>query len=362
MFSVGDHQFMARALRLAARGLNTTSPNPRVGCVIVRDDAIVGEGWHERAGEPHAEIHALRSAGERAFGATAYVTLEPCNHTGRTQPCTRALIDAGIKRVVAAMIDPNPLVAGKGLKALSDAGLETSTGLLEAAAEALNRGFVSRMKRHRPWFTMKIAASLDGRTALHNGKSQWITGEEARRDGHTWRARACAILTGIGTVSDDNPRLTVRAVDTNRQPKKILIDSRLEVSMDAAIFDGTPTLVFCAVDDAEKTSRLADRNATVIALPDGNDKVDLAAMAKALGKLEINEVLIEAGTKLNGSLLRSNMVDELLVYIAPHVLGDTARGMFGIPEIAELSQRYPIHFQDVCQIGADIRITALTNV
>jgi diaminohydroxyphosphoribosylaminopyrimidine deaminase / 5-amino-6-(5-phosphoribosylamino)uracil reductase len=362
VFSVADHQFMARAFRLAEHGLNTTSPNPRVGCVIVRDNAIVGEGWHERAGQPHAEIHALKNAGNRTRGATAYVTLEPCNHAGRTGPCTTALIDAGIKRVVAAMIDPNPIVSGNGLRSLSGAGLEASFGLMENAAQALNRGFVTRMQRGRPWFTMKIAASLDGRTALNNGKSQWITGEDARRDGHVLRARSCGILTGIGSVKDDNPRLTVRAIDTSRQPRKILIDSKLKVSPDAAIFDGSPTLIFCAVDDIEKKSPLSDRNATIIALPDSHGKVDLAAMASELAAREFNDVLIEAGTKLNGSLLRAKLIDELIIYLAPHALGDGARGMFGIPELSDLAERFSFHFDDVRQIGPDIRITARTHV
>ena len=324
---------MAHALRLAERGLYTTTPNPRVGCVIVRDDAIVGEGWHERAGKPHAEVHALNNAGERARGATAYVTLEPCNHAGRTPPCSNALIQSGVARVVAATIDPNPLVAGAGLRALSDAGLETAIGLLENEARELNIGFNSRMTRGRPWMRMKIAASLDGKTALNNGMSQWITGEEARRDGHVWRARSCGILTGIGTVKDDDPRLTVRAVTTTRQPRKILIDSRLEVPPDAKLFDGAEVLIFCASADSEKVTQLADRNAKVIQLPDDQGKVDLGAMAQELGKREFNEVLIEAGTKLNGSLMRANLVDELVVYLAPHLLGDNARGMFGLPEL-----------------------------
>ncbi len=342
--------------------MNTTTPNPRVGCVIVQGNLVVGEGWHERAGEPHAEVHALKQAGDRARGATAYVTLEPCNHTGRTGPCTSALIEAGVKRVVAAMDDPNPIVSGTGLKALSGAGLQASVGLMESTARVLNRGFISRMQRRRPWFSMKIAASLDGRTALINGKSQWITGVHARHDGHVFRARACGILTGIGTVKDDNPRLTVRAIDTSRQPRKILIDSKLEVSPDAAIFDGSPTLIFCAVDDFEKKSRLSDQNVTVIALPDGHGKVDLAAMASELSKREFNDVLIEAGTKLNGSLLRANLIDEIIIYLAPQVLGDSARGMFGIPELSDLDERFPFHFDDIRQIGTDIRITARTHI
>ena len=349
---------MAHALRLAERGLYTTTPNPRVGCVIVRDGVIVGEGWHERAGEPHAEARALRGAGERARGATAYVTLEPCNHTGRTPPCATALIQSGIARVVAAMVDPNPIVAGTGLRALSDVGLETAAGLLESQAQELNIGFVSRMRRGRPWLRMKVAASLDGKTALNNGESQWITGEGARRDGHLWRARSCGILTGIGTVKDDDPQLTVRAVGTTRQPKKILIDSRLDVPLDAKIFDGSEVLIFCASADAEKLARLEDKNARVIPLPDEHGKVDLAAMAQELGKRGCNEILVEAGTKLNGSLLRTNLIDELLIYLAPHLLGDIARGMFGVAELTTLSERRELALQEVRQIGHDIRIIA----
>ncbi len=349
---------MAHSLRLAERGLYTTTPNPRVGCVIARDGLMVGEGWHERAGEPHAEAHALRAAGERARGATAYITLEPCNHTGRTPPCATALIQCGVTRVVAAMPDPNPLVAGAGLRALSDAGVETAVGLLESEARELNIGFVMRMSRGRPWLRMKIAASLDGKTALNNGASQWITGEDARRDGHRWRAQSCGILTGIGTVKDDDPQLTVRAIETTRQPKKILIDSRLEAAVDAKLFDGSEVLIFCASIDPEKLAQLAVKNATVIQLPDDHGKVDLAAMAQELGRRGYNEVLVEAGTKLNGSLLRANLVDELLVYLAPHLLGDNARGMFGIPELTDLSERHVLTIKGVRQIGDDIRITA----
>lgn len=358
MFSESDHRFMAHALRLAERGLYTTTPNPRVGCVIVRDGVVVGEGWHERAGEPHAEVHALRGAGERARGATAYATLEPCNHTGRTPPCATALIQSGVARVVAAMADPNPLVAGTGLRALSDAGLETAVGLLESQAQELNIGFVSRMRRGRPWLRMKVAASLDGKTALNNGASQWITGDGARRDGHLWRARSCGILTGIGTVKDDDPQLTVRAVETPRQPKKILIDSRLDVPLDAKIFDGSDVLIFCATAASEKLAQLADKNATVLQLPDERGKVNLAAMAQELGKRGCNEILVEAGSKLNGSLLSANLVDELLIYLAPHLLGENARGMFGLREMTMLSERCELEIKDLRQIDGDIRITA----
>jgi diaminohydroxyphosphoribosylaminopyrimidine deaminase / 5-amino-6-(5-phosphoribosylamino)uracil reductase len=349
---------MARALQLAARGLNTTTPNPRVGCVIVHNGMIVGEGWHERAGEAHAEVHALRAAGGRAHGATAYVTLEPCNHTGRTPPCTDALIQSGVAKVVAAMRDPNPLVAGTSLEALSGAGLETAVGLLESEAQALNNGFVSRMTRGRPWLRMKIAASLDGKTALNNGVSQWITGEAARHDAHRWRARSCAILTGIGTVRDDDPRLTVRDVATSRQPKKVLVDSRLEVSIDAKIFDGSEVLIFFANGDPEKRAQLADKNAVLIELPDERGKVDLNAMAQELGKRGFNEVLIEAGTKLNGSLLGANLVDELLIYLAPHLLGDQAHGMFALAEMTTLAERRELEIKEIRQLGGDIRVSA----
>jgi diaminohydroxyphosphoribosylaminopyrimidine deaminase / 5-amino-6-(5-phosphoribosylamino)uracil reductase len=358
MFSANDHRYMANALRLGERGLYTTTPNPRVGCVIVRDGVIVGESWHARAGEPHAEVHALNAAGERARGATAYVTLEPCNHTGRTPPCASALIQSGVAKVVAAMQDPNPLVAGTGLRALSGAGLETAVGLLESEARELNIGFHSRMTRGRPWLRMKVAASLDGKTALNNGASQWITGEDARRDSHHWRARSCGVLTGIGTVKDDDPQLTVRAIETTRQPTKILVDSRLEVALDAKIFDGSVVLIFCASADQEKLAALAEKNATVIPLPDDRGKVDLAAMVQELGKREMNEVLIEAGTKLNGSLLHADLIDEFVIYLAPHLLGDQARGMFGIPELTALSERRNLAIAEIRQIGPDIRITA----
>ncbi|MBT9521452.1 MAG: bifunctional diaminohydroxyphosphoribosylaminopyrimidine deaminase/5-amino-6-(5-phosphoribosylamino)uracil reductase RibD, partial [Dechloromonas sp.] len=255
-FSAVDHGMMARALQLAERGLWTTSPNPRVGCVVVRDGEIVGEGWHEKAGEPHAEVHALRAAGEKGKGATAYVTLEPCSHHGRTPPCAEALIAAGVARVVAAMTDPNPLVSGKGLALLQAAGIETASGLLENEARELNIGFVSRMTRGRPWLRLKAAASLDGKTALNNGVSQWITGPDARRDGHAWRARACAILTGIGTVRDDDPSLTVRDVVTTRQPLRVVVDSRLEILPTARILQGEPVLIVGAIENAEKMALL----------------------------------------------------------------------------------------------------------
>ncbi|MFZ5511929.1 MAG: bifunctional diaminohydroxyphosphoribosylaminopyrimidine deaminase/5-amino-6-(5-phosphoribosylamino)uracil reductase RibD [Pseudomonadota bacterium] len=356
--SPADYAFMARALQLAERGLFTTTPNPRVGCVVVRDGAVLGEGWHERAGEPHAEVHALRQAGEGARGATAYVTLEPCSHHGRTPPCADALVQAGVARVVAAMEDPNPQVAGQGLARLRAAGIATAVGPLAAQARELNIGFVSRMTRGRPWLRLKLAASLDGKTALNNGSSQWITGPEARRDGHRWRARACAILTGIGTVRDDDPRLTVREVDTPRQPLRVVVDSRLEISPDARILDGGPVLVACAVEDATKTAALAQRGAEVLVLPDARGKVDLGQLLAELGRRGVGEVHAEAGFKLNGSLVREGLVDEFLIYLAPCVIGDAARGMFALPELTELAGRRDLAMRDVRMVGTDLRILA----
>ncbi|MDD2664628.1 MAG: bifunctional diaminohydroxyphosphoribosylaminopyrimidine deaminase/5-amino-6-(5-phosphoribosylamino)uracil reductase RibD [Dechloromonas sp.] len=357
-FSAVDHGMMARALQLAERGLRTTSPNPRVGCVLVRAGEIVGEGWHEKAGEPHAEVHALRAAGERARGATAYVTLEPCSHHGRTPPCAEGLIAAGVARVVAAMRDPNPLVAGRGLALLQAAGIETACGLLENEARELNIGFVSRMTRGRPWLRLKAAASLDGKTALNNGVSQWITGPDARRDGHRWRARACAILTGIGTVRDDDPQLLVRDVETTRQPLRVVVDSRLETPLTARILQGGPVLVAAAVDDQEKADLLRSAGADVLVLPNADGKVELPALLAELGRRGINEVHAEAGFKLNGSLLREGLVDELLLYLAPCLIGHQASGLFNLPELLSLDGKQALTIRDLRQIGPDIRLIA----
>ena len=349
---------MAKALQLAQRGLYTTTPNPRVGCVIVRDGTVVGEGWHERAGAPHAEVNALQAAGERARGATAYVTLEPCHHHGRTPPCDEALIAAGIKRVVAAMRDPDPRTAGQGTERILRAGIEVATGVLESEARELNIGFVSRVTRGRPWTRMKIAASLDGKTALNNGRSQWITGEAARHDGHHWRARACAVLTGIGTVRDDDPQLTVREVSTTRQPLRVVVDSRLEIPPTARILAGGGVLIACAVGDKLKSAQMQERGAEVIVIPNAAGKVDLPALMQELGRRGINELHVEAGCKLNGSLLSEGCVDELLVYLAPHLLGDRARGMADLPELTDLGGRRVLKFADTSAVGDDIRIIA----
>ena len=349
---------MARALELAERGLYTTTPNPRVGCVIVRDGEVAGEGWHERAGAAHAAVNALAQAGQRARGGTAYVSLEPCAHQGRTGPCTQAMIQAGVARVVAALQDPNPQVSGKGLDELKRAGIDAVTGLMENEARELNIGFVSRMTRGRPWVRLKVAASLDGKTALNNGKSQWITGEAARRDGHHWRARACSVLTGGGTVHEDDPRLTVREVSTTRQPLRVVVDSKLETPPAARILEGGGTLVFAAREDKAKIAALKAKGADVVVMPNSAGKVELEGLFRELARREINEVHVEAGFRLNGSLVREGQVDELLLYVAPALIGDKALGMFELPELSELSGRRALKVHDVRMVGPDIRVLA----
>lgn len=349
-FSAIDHAMMRRALDLAERGLFTTTPNPRVGCVLTRGQEVVGAGWHEKAGGLHAEIAALGRAGVLAAGATAYVTLEPCNHHGRTPPCVDALKQAGVARVVVAMRDPNPLAA-RGGHALAAAGVRFESGLMEEEATELNIGFVSRMTRGRPWVRLKIAATLDGRTALQNGKSQWITGPEARRDGHRWRARACALLTGAGTVVADDPRLTVREVETPRQPLRVVVDSRLETPPAARILKGEGVLVFAA-----RPGEL--HNAEVVALPNGNGKVDLPKMLEELARREINELHVEAGSRLNASLVREGCVDEFLVYLNPSFLGDAAQGMLDLPAFASLEERVKLSVLSAERVGEDLRILA----
>ncbi|NML25598.1 bifunctional diaminohydroxyphosphoribosylaminopyrimidine deaminase/5-amino-6-(5-phosphoribosylamino)uracil reductase RibD [Zoogloea dura] len=353
-----DFRWMARALELAARGLFTTTPNPRVGCVIVRDGQMVGEGWHVRAGEAHAEVHALAMAGESARGATAYVTLEPCSHHGRTPPCADALIKAGVQRVVVAMSDPNPLVSGRGLQRLRDAGIDTLAGIQEGEARELNIGFISRMTRGRPWLRLKAAATLDGKTALENGVSQWITGEDARRDAHRWRARSCAVLTGIGTVRDDDPQLNVRAVATERQPLRVVVDARLDTPLNARLLDGGPVLIAAAVDNPERIAALQRRGADVVVLPNDGGKVDLNALMLELGRRGLNEVTAESGFKLNGSLLREGCVDEIVLYLAPFLVGDAARGLFNLPALNALADKRPLNIRDVRLVGQDLRILA----
>ncbi|MBI5330407.1 MAG: bifunctional diaminohydroxyphosphoribosylaminopyrimidine deaminase/5-amino-6-(5-phosphoribosylamino)uracil reductase RibD [Betaproteobacteria bacterium] len=349
---------MAHALRLAERGLNTTTPNPRVGCVIVRDGVVAGEGWHERAGEPHAEVHALRQAGERARGATAYVTLEPCSHHGRTPPCANALIDAGVARVVAAMRDPNPQVAGGGIALLTLAGVNAQAGLLEAAARELNPGFISRMTRARPWVRVKTASSLDGRTALLNGESKWITGAAARQDVQLLRARACALLTGVGTVLADDPQMNVRGVETPRQPLRVILDGRLRTPPVARILAGGGVLLACAAEaEAGRRAALEAAGAECLCLPAADARINLAALLAELGRRGVNELHVEAGATLNGALLEAGLVDEWVAYLAPLVLGSAARGVFNLPELTDMAGRRGFSLIDQRMLGGDLRLT-----
>ena len=357
MFTRQDYAHMARALQLAERGLNTTTPNPRVGCVIVKDGNIIGQGWHAMAGGPHAEIHALTEAGDKARSATVYVTLEPCSHHGRTPPCADALAEAGVARVVAAMTDPNPQVSGNGLSRLQSAGIQAQSGLLEAEARALNEGFIKRMVFGHPFVRIKTASSLDGKTALSNGRSKWITGEPARRDVHRLRARSCAILTGVGTIAADDPQLNVRGMDTPRQPLKVIVDSRLRTPATARILAEGNTLIACAEPDAKRSAALESAGARILCLPQADGQVDLNALLSRLAQTGINEVMTEAGPALNGALLAAGLVDEWVQYVAPVLLGDAARGLFRLAEPADMTQRLTWRLMDSRQLGSDLRLT-----
>ncbi len=353
---------MAPALALASQSLYLSSPNPHVGCVITAPDGqVLGEGFTQQAGGPHAEVMALRDAqgrGHSVRGATAWVTLEPCAHTGRTGPCCDALAAAGVGRVVASLEDPNPQVAGQGFARLRAAGIAVEIGLGAEASRELNIGFFRRMERGLPWVRLKVAASLDGTTALANGASQWITGEAARADGHAWRARACAVLTGIGTVLDDDPRLDVRGIDTPRQPALVVADSRLRLQPSARLFGPRrPVWVYTAEADARRHAPLAERGADVRALPDAQGKVDLAAMLRELARREINELHVEAGHRLHGALLREGLVDELLVYLAPRLLGP-GRGVAAIGPLQALAEGVDLSFGEVQPLGEDLRLLA----
>jgi diaminohydroxyphosphoribosylaminopyrimidine deaminase / 5-amino-6-(5-phosphoribosylamino)uracil reductase len=356
MFSSDDHAYMSQALQLAEKGLYSTSPNPRVGCVIVRDGKIAGSGWHVQTGQPHAEINALSIAGGSAQGATVYLTLEPCSHYGRTHPCAEALVRAKVAKAIIAMPDPNPLVAGKGISLLEQSGIKVLVGLMEERAKDLNVGFVSRMTNNRPWVRMKIAASLDGKTALNNGVSQWITGEAARHDGHRLRARSCAVLTGIGTVLEDDPQLSVRFIETSRQPLRIIIDSRLEIPTIARVLRGEGELIFTTTDNKEKISALKEAGARPIILPNRKGKIDLAGLMQILADFEINELLVEAGNRLSSAFIREGLVDELIIYLAPHLIGNRAMGMLQLPELTDLSEKYNLKIKDLRMVGEDIRI------
>lgn len=359
MFTADDHRWMARALRLAERGLYSTHPNPRVGCVLVRDGRLVGEGWHERAGEPHAEVHALRAAGADARGATAYVTLEPCAHEGRTPPCTRALIEAGVARVIAAARDADPRTAGRGLEQLAAAGIETGYGLLEDEARRLNAGFFSRFERGRPRVTIKQAMSLDGRTALASGESRWVTGEAARRDVQYLRARHHAILTGSGTVLADNPRLNVRLDGEWRQPLRVVLDTKLRTPAKARMLTLPGATWLLAGADTENDDALRAAGVRVELMPLRDGALDLHAVLAFLADEGINDILVEAGPTLGGALLDAGLVDELIVYMAPHLMGHRAQALFELPEIALMRQRVPLMIGDIRAVGGDWRITAV---
>jgi diaminohydroxyphosphoribosylaminopyrimidine deaminase/5-amino-6-(5-phosphoribosylamino)uracil reductase len=360
-FTAEEHAHMARAIALTERGRNTATPNPSVGCVIVRDGRVVGEGWHEKAGEAHAEVRALAAAGANAEGATVYVSLEPCSHQGRTPPCADALVKAKVARVVAALEDPNPLVHGSGAMRLRDAGIRVDFGLMASEAEEAHRGFLSRMRRGKPWMRMKVAASLDGRTALANGESRWITGEPARRDVHALRAASCAILTGFGTVQRDDPDLTVRYVAATRQPRRVLIDNRLEVSTAARILKGEPPIIFTVSKDAKRRKALEALGAEVVDAPMDRyvaGKSDLAAVVRELAARGFNDVMVETGAKLNGSLLAAGTIDEIVLYVSPKILGDKALGLFELPEMTRLEQAIVPRITDVRTVGEDLRITS----
>ncbi|MBW6389740.1 bifunctional diaminohydroxyphosphoribosylaminopyrimidine deaminase/5-amino-6-(5-phosphoribosylamino)uracil reductase RibD [Billgrantia antri] len=366
-----DAAWMAHALQLARRGLYTTHPNPRVGCVLVKNRRLVGEGWHLRAGEPHAEIHALRMAGESARRATAFVTLEPCSHHGRTGPCAVALIEAGVKRVVVAMQDPNPEVAGRGIAMLRDAGIEVEVGVLEEEAQRLNVGFVSRMSRQRPFVRMKMAMSLDGRTAMQSGESQWITGPHARAEVQRLRAAASAIMTGVDSIIFDNSRLTVRASQLNlddaeaiaaRQPLRVVVDTQLRLPEAAACLrePGRTLVATVSAHEPQRRARLEAAGAEVVVLRSGNDgRVDLPSLMRYLAEQElVNEVLLETGATLAGAMLEVGLVDEMQLFVAPTLLGGEARPLFALPGLTRMAQQRPLEILDIRAVGRDWRITA----
>lgn len=388
LFNTDDRRYMAEAIRLAARGLYTTHPNPRVGCVLVKEGQIVGRGWHQVAGQGHAEVNALRQAGERARGATAYVSLEPCSHQGKTPPCANALIEAGVARVISAMQDPNPLVSGRGEQTLRDAGINAASGLMQADAEALNPGFIKRMTRQLPWVTVKSAMSVDGRTAMANGESQWITGPAARADVQRLRARSEAIITGVGTVLADDPSLTVRPSlwpqpqsgddECNGwswpqsfeplQPIRVVLDSALRTPPQAQILkQAGATLIVCSQWQDERARALQEAGAEVVALPDqradqsadesGVQRVDLQAVLALLAQREVNEVLVEAGSEVAGSFVQQGLADQWVCYMAPMLMGQSARPVLGLHGINSMSQAQPLQWLETRQIGPDLRLT-----
>ncbi len=363
MGSISDDQaYMVLALELAEQGRYSAKPNPCVGCVIVKDGQVVGEGWHQKAGEPHAEVHALRAAGDSARGATAYVTLEPCSHHGKTPPCADALIASGISRVVIAMQDPNPFVAGRGVEKLIEAGIDVAVGLLEEQARALNKAFHHKMMTGRPHIMSKVAMSLDGKTAMASGESQWITGSAARQDVHRLRAQSDIVLTGVGTILADNPKLTARdglGCLLIKQPRIVILDSKLSTPLDAAVLSGdSNTTVLTCSDDEQATLALRKLGCNVELLAaDKNGQVDLQAVHEWLKLQTINSVMIEAGALLNGACLQAGMVDELVVYMAPSALGSDARGAFSMPQVSTLSDRVQLNYVGMEVLGDDLKLT-----
>ena len=358
-FSANDHQHMAHAIQLAARGLYTTDPNPRVGCVIVKDKLVVGEGWHVRAGEAHAEIHALQHAGEQAKGATVYVSLEPCCHHGKTPPCSDALITAQVARVVVAMQDPNPQVAGSGLQQLRDAGIQVELGLLESEAKALNPGFIQRMRIRRPFVRNKLAMSLDGRTAMANGESKWITGEAARQDVQRLRARSSAIMTGVGTVLADDPAMIVRMPGVERQPMRVIVDTHLSTPPSAKLLqESGQIMIMTANSDAALHAPLRKAGAEIVQISDDGQAIDLRAVLDKLAELKMNEVLLETGATLSGAMLEAQLIDEMVIYVAPLLMGDAARGLYRLPHLQQMADRIELDICDVRAVGKDLRITA----
>jgi diaminohydroxyphosphoribosylaminopyrimidine deaminase/5-amino-6-(5-phosphoribosylamino)uracil reductase len=366
MLDAADYRYMARALQLARRGLYSAHPNPRVGAVLVKNNHIIGQGFHVRAGQAHAEINALQEAGTLAEGAAAFVTLEPCCHYGRTPPCTQALIDAGIQRVVVAMIDPDRRVAGQGLARLTAAGIRSYRGVMEAEAQILNRGFASRIRRGRPWVRVKLAMSLDGRTALAGGQSRWISGKAARRDVQHWRARSSAIMTGGGTVRADDPRLTLRLsaaqlgiTEPNLQPVRVILSTNLNISPKARVLHAPGQSIIFVGSVAQHKIRLFERsNVEVVRVASNEYGLDLSQVMQVLGGRQINELQVEAGAALSGALVREGLADELVIYLASFLMGDSARGMVHLPLIERMSDRLMLRIDDTRMVGEDLRITA----
>lgn len=358
-FSADDHKFMSRALHLAKKGIYTTAPNPNVGCVIVKEGEIIGEGWHEKAGEAHAEIHAVKQAGNKAEGATAYVTLEPCCHHGKTPPCTEALIKAKVSRVVAAMIDPHSKVAGQGLKQLESAGIFVESGLLEEQATALNLGFIKRMQKRLPYVRCKLAMSLDGRTAMASGESKWITSAAAREDVQRLRARSGAILTGVGTVLADDPSMTVRLKGIDSQPLRVVVDTNLSMPTDAKMLkeQGKTVLMTCSADESV-TQVLTDAGADIHMMPYCNTSVDLKSVLQQLSDMSINDVLLETGATLSGAMLQAGLIDEIIIYMAPVLMGNNARGLFALPALDSMQDKIELDIIEQRLVGQDIRLTA----